>query len=118
MKINIYKKIILIYIKMSVLVDKPISEIPFVNSNYINNIPIKIKKCNYKGCKEIMDLANRVQCNKCQIYHCMFHRVYEAHNCKVFLEEQKKQENSLVKEREKLIKQNNLLKELANKYIK
>ncbi len=103
---------------MSVLVDKPISEISLINSNYINQTSNKIKKCNFKGCKEVMDLANRVQCNKCNIYHCMFHRVYEAHNCTVFLDEQKKQENSLVKEREKLIKQNNLLKELAKKYIK
>lgn len=79
--------------------------------------PKKIKKCNFNGCKEIMDLANRHTCNKCGITHCMFHRVYESHECKIFLNEQKSQENTLIKQQEKIKEQNKLLAELKKEYI-
>ena len=64
-----------------------------------------------------MDLANRHTCNKCGITHCMSHRVYEAHECKVFLNEQKSQENTLVKQHEKIKEQNRLLAELKKEFI-
>ena len=81
------------------------------------NKPKKIKKCNLNGCKEIMDLVNRHTCNKCGITHCMSHRVYEAHECKVFLNEQKSQENTLIKQHEKIKEQNKLLAELKKEFI-
>lgn len=103
---------------MSVLVDKynDLSNI-FMDKMNISKHP-KIKKCNFKGCKEIMDLANRIECNKCHIFHCMSHRVYEAHDCKVFELEQKKQENSLDKMRKKMEIQNKLIADLKKEYIK
>lgn len=113
---------------MGTLVDKIINltntfsnKISLENSN--RQLPakdkkIKIKKCNFNGCKEIMDLANRHTCNKCGITHCMFHRVYESHDCTVFIKEQKLQENALIKQHEKIIQQNKLLAELKKEFIK
>jgi hypothetical protein len=77
----------------------------------------KIKKCNFNGCKEIMDLVNRHTCIKCGITHCMFHRVYEAHECKIFINEQKSKENTLKKQNEKIREQNKLLAELKKEFI-
>ncbi len=105
---------------MRILVDKIVDLTnKFSNKNIINeNKPIKIKKCNFNGCKEIMDLANRHTCNKCGITYCMYHRVYESHECKIFLQEQKSQENELIIQHEKKIQQNKLLAELKKEFIK
>ncbi len=95
---------------MSVLVE---------NNNFveIQSFKVKKQKCFVKGCKEIIDLVNKHECNKCKKIHCLYHRVYESHNCSVFLDQQKKEENILQKQRQKIILQNKLLKDLKKEFL-
>ena len=97
---------------MSVLVDS----YNYSNVSIVNDINIIKEKCNVKGCKEVIDLVNRHQCQKCKKIHCLFHRIYESHNCEVFLKESKKDIFKDIKKKFQL--QNKLLNDLKKEFIK
>ncbi len=68
------------------------------------------KKCKYKICKTHLDLVNSMECNKCHNYYCLDHRLYEAHNCHVFMNETKINELDIIKE--KMFLQNQIIMSL------
>ena len=86
-----------------------------ININYTES---KLKKCPIKGCKDKLNLINRFQCNKCLITHCLYHHIYEAHNCPIFNKEQSNKENLIEKEKDKIKKVNNLMAKLKTEFIK
>ncbi len=88
------------------------------NNNFdeIQSNKIKKERCYVKGCKEIIDLVNRHECRKCKNIYCLYHRVYESHNCEVFMKEQK--EDNLKSIKDKFLLQNKILKDLKKEFIK
>jgi len=46
-----------------------------------------MKKCNYNNCKIKIGLVNSFTCQKCNNNYCSKHRLFEDHNCDIFLDE-------------------------------
>ena len=70
----------------------------------------KLKKCNLKSCKTIMDLVNCMECIKCHEKFCLEHRLFEAHDCIIFKNEIKINELDVFKNKTNL--QNEIINSL------
>ena len=49
-----------------------------------------LPKCKHQLCRTRLTLSDRFECQKCHNTFCSFHRVFEAHECPVFTNEQSK----------------------------
>jgi hypothetical protein len=47
----------------------------------------KLPKCKKKGCRTFLILGNRWKCDKCELTFCSGHRLYETHECPVYMKE-------------------------------